>query len=996
MRFATKLTMLFSGTVLAISIMISYLVYTSNLKTLDELIRDKMEEQAFHTMDKIDRMLFERYSDLKLLASDPVIRSRTSTPAQIEERLKDFRAHTRSYASLSFFDLNRNRIADTAGRSVGEQHPLITYWRELEKGNDFVMDVSRSVSLNEVIFHYAHIVKDDNGAPFGVVVSRMPVENMYDIVNQAAGFKKVTTEEGLEVDLVNKDGLVLYSNYNKKGIMKDTSPDWEMAKKFIYAGKRIGSEWHTHPSGHPEGEELYAFAREQGYLDFKGNGWILILNIPTKVAFAPAIELRDRIIMVLFAMSAFALIVITVFSRTVTRPIGILSKASLEIGEGELDTRVKIKSGDELGLLASSFNSMAENLKRSRDEIVSTNEYISNVLHSMYDSLIVISLDGFIKTLNRATLALLGYREDELPGQHISCIFGKGNSPFSSVEIEALIEIGHITNIEKWFLTKDGRKIPVLFSASVMRDRDRRIQGVVCVALDNTEQKMAQEALRASEERYRTLFEESKDGVVMGTFDGGVLDINPAGVEIFGYSSKYAFMKANIADLFNDRTLWDRFKGDIRKHGFVKDFEAVLKTSAGTLVIVNMTANLVHDEEGKAAAFRGIIRDITAHKKLEQQLIQSQKMEAIGEFTGKIAHDFKNILTVISVNGNIIKTRTKGDETLSACTELIIGSSKRAANLIQGLLAFSRNQMVCLKPVNLNKVVEDVESLIQSLLGEDILFKTALSAEKLSVMADSGQIEQVLINLATNARDAMPNGGAMTISTELMEWSSGNASNGRIKPAEYALITVTDTGVGMDEKTQERIFEPFFTTKAARKGTGLGLSIVYGIVEQHNGYINVASEPGAGTTFQIFLPAVKLEEEAAKESTALLPPPTGTETILLAEDDEGVRYTTRRIFEESGYKVIEAENGADAVDKFMENQAAVQMLVLDVMMPRKNGKQAYDEIKKIASGVKAVFISAYTDDILDKKWIFEERLNLVSKPFSREELLFRVREALDS
>lgn len=991
MNFAKKLTLLFSVIVLTISVIISYLVYTSTVKTLEEQIRDKMEEQAFHTMDKIDRTLGARYNRLKHLASNPLIVSGRATPKEILKTLQVFVENSPGrYVSVSYFDTNRVRVADTSGALVGAQHPLTTYWKELAEGKDSVVDVSMSVSQEKTIIHVALAAKDAKGKTIGYIVARAPLDVIYDALNQITGPTNTKVEEYLEVDLVNRQGLILYSSYNKAGMLKDISPDWEVVTKYTKKGQTIGSDRHTHEVGHPSGEEFYAFAQERGYRDYNGDGWILILNVPTSVVFVPAVELRNRVLIILGVMSAVSLFVVAVFSRTVTRPLRALSDASAKIGMGRLDTRVEAGTKGEIGFLAESFNRMAENLKSSRDEIISSREYVSNVIHSMHESLIVITPDGVIKSVNSATLVLLGYAEEELEEEHISIVFGDWNAPFPSVEMDELTERGFIGNSDRFYLKKSGERIPVLFSASAMRDFERRIIGIVCVALDNTERKEAERALRASEERYRNLFEESKDVVFTGTLEGRVLDINKAGLEFFGFSSKADFMQTDIPSYYGNTADWERFREEVARDGYVRDFEAAMKASDGKEKTANMTANAVRDEAGEVFAYRSIMRDVTEHKRLERRLIQARKMEAIGEFTGKMAHDFKNILTVISANGSILKTRIKDDGTSAECLDLVLSSSKRATNLIQGLLAFSRNQEVTLKPVSLNRVINSAEKILSSVLGGDIEIRTDLSPGNPTVMADSGQLEQVLMNLASNAKDAMPAGGLLTVSTSLVRWEGGG-----LKPSEYALLTVTDTGAGMDEKTQERIFEPFFTTKETRKGTGLGLSIVYGIIDMHKGHINVNSEVGKGTAFQIFLPAVDRAEEPVIEAGSVEAPCKGTETVLLADDDPGVRKTVRFILEENGYKVVEASDGVDAVSRFVENRDSVSILVLDVRMPVKNGRQAYNEIKRIAPGIKTVFVSAYTEDIIDNRWIAEEKLGFVLKPFTHTELLHKVRELLD-
>jgi len=321
-------------------------------------------------------------------------------------------------------------------------------------------------------------------------------------------------------------------------------------------------------------------------------------------------------------------------------------------------------------------------------------------------------------------------------------------------------------------------------------------------------------------------------------------------------------------------------------------------------------------------------------------------------------------------------------------------SAERAANLTHSLLAFSRKHVINLKAVLLNEVIYRAEKLLSRLVRENIELRVVVGKDCI-VRADSVQIEQIMMNLVTNARDAMPEGGLLLINTERVDLDEDFVqTHGYGEPGTYVLISVSDTGFGMDEKIRERIFEPFFTTKETGKGTGLGLAIVYGIIKQHNGYINVYSEPGTGTTFKIYLPVVTADTETV-EMFEMTAPRSGSETVLLAEDDPMVRGLTKSLLEEFGYLVIEAVDGADAVEKFKLNEEVIQLLILDVMMPRKNGKETYTEIKKIQPGIKALFMSGYTDDILSSTGVLEENLNFISKPFTQNVLLQKTREVLE-
>ncbi len=600
--------------------------------------------------------------------------------------------------------------------------------------------------------------------------------------------------------------------------------------------------------------------------------------------------------------------------------------------------------------------------------------------------------EGKILYVNKAFERLTGYSTEEFIGRSFDILLSERDREIAR-EVHSATLRGERPQYELCF--KDTG-ILCEYKNMPLKDQQGRIIGVAGIARDITEHRRTEEALRESEERYRSLFEESKDTVFISSPDGNFLDINPAGLELFGYSSKEEFMAVDIdRDIYLDPADRKRFMEEINRHGFVKDFEVVLKRKDGAEIIASITANTVHGKDGKVVAYRGILRDMTECKRLEAQLIHAQKMEAVGELTGGIAHDFNNILTTIMGYADMLNMKLGGGDPLKVYVEQILNATERAKNLTQGLLAFSRKQIIDLKPVNINEVISSFEKLLSRVIGEDIEFMVSLADEDLTVMADSVQIEQVLVNLATNARDAMPDGGLLTVCTEYAEIDDEFIkAHGYGERGPYACITVTDTGVGMSEETCKKIFEPFFTTKEVGKGTGLGLSIVYGIVKQHNGYIDVHSRPGEITEFKIYLPLV--ESKAGREEQRTVPAPvSGTETVLVAEDSAELRTLTKIALEEFGYRVIEAVNGEDAVIKFMEHRDEIELLILDVIMPRKNGREAYSEIAKEAPGVKVIFTSGYTEDIIDKKLLGKRGLHFVSKPVTPKELLRKVREVLD-
>ena len=402
------------------------------------------------------------------------------------------------------------------------------------------------------------------------------------------------------------------------------------------------------------------------------------------------------------------------------------------------------------------------------------------------------------------------------------------------------------------------------------------------------------------------------------------------------------------------------------------------------------------DEDGKVTKVIEVKRDITEHKKLEEQYFHSQKMESIGTLAGGVAHDYNNILTVIISIGQIMLMKTAEGDPQRRNISDILDAADRATSLTRELLLFSRKQVSERKSVDLNDVLIKTEAFLNRTIGADIELKTVPHAQPLLILADRHQLQQVLMNLAVNARDAMPEGGKLVLKSERVILDEGfTTAYGFGKPGPHALLTVTDAGMGMDRETLQRIFEPFFTTKGVGQGTGLGLAVVYGIIQQHDGFIVAYSEPGQGTTFNIYLP---LSEAAGQETVAELEQPVagGTETILLAEDDDLVRNLMTFVLTEAGYTVIVAVDGEDAVRKFQENATSIQLLFFDLIMPRMNGKEACDAINRMQPGIKSIFSSGYAfDTIPQKASLADGVMHLIQKPTSPHDVLKKVRSVLD-
>ncbi len=476
--------------------------------------------------------------------------------------------------------------------------------------------------------------------------------------------------------------------------------------------------------------------------------------------------------------------------------------------------------------------------------------------------------------------------------------------------------------------------------------------------------------------------------------DGTYLDVNKKFCELTGYRRDEIIDKKS-PDLGimspEDR---QRLLQELQQLGHISGVESRLSTKAGKQITAVLYGEFITIDNNRRLL--SIALDVTEHRQLEQQLRQSQKMEAVGQLAGGVAHDFNNILSVIMGYAHMLKMGPGLNLQHMEKIDHIIAASEKAAQLTSGLLAFSRKQVLTLHTVNLNDIVLHLEKFLVRVIGEDIHLQSIVHQVELPVNVDSSQIEQALINLATNARDAMPQGGLLIIETGLQEVDASFAhALGYGRAGSYAVITVTDNGTGMNEETRKKIFEPFFTTKETGKGTGLGLAIVYGIIKQHNGFINFSSEPGKGTVFRIYLPLMEKKGLPVEEQSAPDPPKGGGETILVAEDDPAVRKLVAAVLTEYGYDVILAEDGREAVAQFSANRERIRLILMDMIMPGQSGKAAADEIRKLYPQTRILFTSGYTADFIKSRGVVEQGEELIMKPVQPLELLRRVREMLD-
>jgi len=617
---------------------------------------------------------------------------------------------------------------------------------------------------------------------------------------------------------------------------------------------------------------------------------------------------------------------------------------------------------------------------------------LAAIVEGSDDPIIGYTPDGVITDWNQAATRLYGYSAEEAIGENLS-ITVPPHLNNETTEILNTVAAGErVQQFETVRQRKDGSLLNVSFSVSPIVGQDGNIIGGSTIVHDISRRKRVEETLRRSEERFRLVARATKDAI----WD---LDIRTAKVwrcenfwELFGYPPKATEPDVdgwkNLLHPEDRDRVWNTFQAALLRQSDSYEIEYRFCRADGSYAVVLDRAYIVYDDSGKPTRAIGTMTDLSDRRELEEQFRQAQKMEAVGRLAGGIAHDFNNCLMVITCYAEIMREQLGTEDKLREHLAQVLKSAERAGSLTHQLLAFSRKQLLSPRVINLNAVVGDSETMIQRLIGEDIELNVSLAETLCPVKADPGQIGQVLMNLCINARDAMPDGGELRIETKnvLVDVEAARKLPALV-PGDYAALVVSDKGTGMTEEVQVHLFDPFFTTKEHGKGTGLGLSTVYGIVKQSGGYIWVDSELGRGSSFTIYLPAV----ESPLTTTATIPEINQTEgqgeTILLAEDDDGLRESISEYLNLHGYKVLEAADGAQALHIAKEHAESIQVLLTDVILPKLRGGELARKVASMSPDVVTLFFSGYIDRGLVDYDPADSTVGFLQKPFALRTLL---------
>ncbi|PYU23931.1 MAG: hybrid sensor histidine kinase/response regulator [Acidobacteria bacterium] len=693
--------------------------------------------------------------------------------------------------------------------------------------------------------------------------------------------------------------------------------------------------------------------------------------------------------LILFAFLAAAAIG-TFVTRTMVREVEQRERTKREARKLSDDLEKKVaERTEELARAIRHLESEATERRRKEEDL----RRLAAIVECSEDAIIAADLDGKITDWNAGAEKMFGYSRAEAAGMPVS-IIAPAERRREHLDILARIRKGAgIMNQETVRIKQDGKPVHVSLTVSPIRNQAGRLTGSAAIVRDITERIEMEAALRRSETNFRSVIENSPYGALRTLPDGRILLANPAAIRMLGYTFESDVLSLNMAtDIYRNHADRARLIEQSRHAEYLKDLEVEWKHRNGSPIMVRFSSHIVKNQSGEIDHFDLMVQDITKQRNLEDQLRQAQKMEAIGRLAGGVAHDFNNLLGVIIGYSELALDQIEPGSAVRGQVEQIRKAGERASALTRQLLAFSRQQVLDTKTLNVNGIISDMAQMLLRLIGEDIELQTKLDSELHAIRGDQGQIEQVILNLAVNARDAMPHGGKLMIETRNVRVEEEEPHRHTpMTPGDYILLTISDTGVGMDAETQAHIFEPFFTTKAQGKGTGLGLATVYGVVKQSGGYIWVYSEPGVGATFKLYLPRVLDESQASR------PPDMGnshqaTATVLVVEDEASLRTFTCTLLKNSGYTVLEAGDGDEALTLAGQYKPPIHLLLTDMIMPGMNGPAVAGKLASLHPEAKVLFMSGYTGFV--SRGLIDPHAVLVSKPFTREELLRKIEQVL--
>ena len=961
---------------------------------MERLVGSQQLSTASFMAATVNDELESRFSALKMAAAgiDPVMMDNRAGLQKYIERRLIFKTLFNGGAFVNL--VNGITIADVplATGRIGMNHSDRTWMIDTLNGKPAIGRPVMGEKLRMPIFTMAVPILDPKGKVIGVLagVTNLGIPNFLDnVANKRYG----STGDYYLVSLQYRQ---IITSSDKRRIMEILpSPGKNrMLDRFIegYEGSLILTN--------TLGVEMLSSAKRVPVAD-----WYVVVTLATSEAFAPIHEALKRLLIITVFLTLLAGVVTYWLLRRELSPMLSAAKTLSDLSETNVPFQpLPITRQDEIGQLIGGFNRLIDILWKRQKALRQSEERHRQLFEQATEGILIIDTNGNIIAINNAYAKMHGYTADEISKFTLQDFDAEDQSNLFPERMKRVID-GEVLNFEVAHYHKDGHIFPLDIDASSIELGEKKY--ALCFHRDITERKEAEKAMLKN----ATLLRRAEGLAGFGNWEAHLSENRMLASEgactIYGVETGGALRLTDVQSMVlpEYRPMLDTALKDLIEKGTEYKVEYSIRRFSDDKIID--IQSIAEYDSGENVVF-GVIQDVTERKaserflveieyekgKLQDQLIQSQKMQAIGQLAGGVAHDFNNILSAIVSFSYLLTKRIKDDPRGSEYISEIQLAADRAASLTQSLLAFSRKQHSNPQPIDLNLSIQNTEKILARTIGEDIQLSLQLTDQNTAVLADSNQIAQVLMNLATNARDAMPKGGALTIKTDRVVLDETFMKmHGYGRSGDYVLMTITDSGFGMDAATRQRAFEPFFTTKEIGKGTGLGLSMAYGIVKQHEGFIDIYSEIGEGTVFRIYLPALDTRAEDLAVN-GYFEQEGATETILVVEDDSILRGALTEMLQFVGHSVIAAVNGDDAITKYVAHKDEIHLVLMDVLMPHKNGADAYKELRTINPEVKIILMSGYAGDYLSGKLNLEDDVHFIPKPVSPKELFETIRSVL--
>ncbi len=921
------------------SISISKILFKENISHLKDI-----SNNIIYTLD---RVLYEKMINIKAIASNPILTSENSTKNQIEKTLINYRNTYKTYISLSYFNSDRTRIADTSGLNIGMKDIDHSFWKLIMQRKSSFGLVQESITLKKPVIFFATPVVNKNNILLGAVVGRVSILRLNELIGKVCDFSSFAPN--LKVDLFNKDGLLIYSNYNTKDILKKKYDVLEAGVDKYFSEEKKNGVIKEH--GHNGSEFIAVYNREKGYFDFKGNDWLLVIHYPTSIIYKPLSNLMNKWILMVIPTVIFSILLMIYLTKKLSLPISMLVRSVNDLGKGNFDIRATSSSNDEVGILSKAFNLMAANLKIYTDSQKKIAAELAagekakklsaewdETFNSITDFIFILNANHEILKANKAFCEFIKIKADDLIGRKCYEVMHKLNvsCPGCPADKTIMDKKEHFKEINEPYLD-----IPLLVSTFPIINNEGVITRIVHIAKDISERKEAEKKLLDMAK----FPEEDTNPVFRISYDFKLLYRNTASQKLFFENEKIGSYLL--------RRKWKPVMNRVLASGAKESIELKIDDRIYLFHIIPIT-------KAKYINIYGV--DITDRKAVEEQLFQIQKMDAIGTLASGVAHDFNNFLANIQGYANLFLSEYEGKDNSIKYIEEIVKQTDIAANIVKQILNVSKLSESKTELLSIGKIVSNIDIILNLARNKSISVSLINNTPKdMFISVNLIKVQQLMLNLINNAINAMDNSTrkklVVTLDTEFLDKTKASVLS--LSKGSYLKIFVKDTGNGIAPELKTKIFNPFFTTGQNGKSTGLGLSVIHKIVKSHNGFITFESDIGVGTEFKVYLPlSMNINK---KHDVQLEHPKRDRITILVVDDEKELLTIYEKILNKHGFKVYTVSDGEDALKFFDKNKDIINIVITDQVMPKVSGSELCRQILEIKPDIPVILISGFSN-----------------------------------